>query len=381
MLGMFLVFFLVLSIFILIISTISLKYKNSYKVINHTYVIKIESKTPDGSGVSNIIIGDTEFLTPHITYKMAGTYDIKAKEWGREYLFDHWTFSGGINVDDIFNIVTKMTVIGDGILKAVYVPIEIQVNVSPHHGILCVGENCSIEVSVNSDTNQTHVYVRPILIAPNGSKVSTFPYTPVLISRDTTTFYWPEKGVRGWDAVGAATRPGPYSIFIHVSAGDDINKPNFGSIIVKEFLLEFMVDIGKSYLELIGADASWERGNYTKKVDIIWDYVEVYNGGSSLNKLKLGNSTIVWFKARYGYYSTYFENSAGTLYVNDSACIWSPTRYRWEHNVSSDKPGILTFKVSNIINIQNEANMWYDNIGVIEVEWVMNERTPKHEHN
>ena len=70
-----------------------------------------------------------EFQTPHTMYKAAGNYLIQTKEWGREYLFDHWAFSGDIDVADPLNLVTNITLKGEGILKAIFVPIKVKVNI------------------------------------------------------------------------------------------------------------------------------------------------------------------------------------------------------------------------------------------------------------
>ena len=87
-------------------------------------------------------------------------------------------------------------------------------------------------------------------------------------------------------------------------------------------------------------------------LQIIWDMVDIYEGGVTPSPAIVGRNCTLWFKARYSYDHREFNYSTGMLYVNGSACIWSITRDRWEFNVSSTTTGNSTYQISDITDTE-----------------------------
>ena len=84
---------------------------------------------------------------------------------------------------------------------------------------------------------------------------------------------------------------------------------------------------------------------------IIWDMVEVYDGGASPERVgSLVNST-VWFKARYSYDFSSLNESTGQISVNSSEMTWSESGDRWELNVSCRKAGNVTYVVTDVSEV------------------------------
>ena len=106
---------------------------------------------------------------------------------------------------------------------------------------------------------------------------------------------------------------------------------------------------------------------------IIWDRVEVIEGGASPERVgPLVNST-VWFKARYSYDSTVVDDDAGQLSVNGTSCVWSEAGERWEMNVSRREAGNVTYVVSDVSEVAYGLSGFTDIAGPVSVfftgEW------------
>jgi len=106
---------------------------------------------------------------------------------------------------------------------------------------------------------------------------------------------------------------------------------------------------------------------------IIWDRVEVIDGGASPERVgPLENST-VWFKARYSYDSTVVDDAAGQLSVNGTSCVWSEAGERWEMIVSRREAGNVTYVVSDVSEVAYGLSGFTDIAGPVSVfftgEW------------
>ena len=106
---------------------------------------------------------------------------------------------------------------------------------------------------------------------------------------------------------------------------------------------------------------------------IIWDHVEVYEGGAYPERVNpLVNST-VWFRARYSYDSTVLDGDAGQLSVNGTSCAWSEKGNRWEMNVSRREAGNLTYVVTDVSEAAYGLSGFTDAAGPVTVyftgEW------------
>jgi len=81
---------------------------------------------------------------------------------------------------------------------------------------------------------------------------------------------------------------------------------------------------------------------------IIWDRIKIIDGGVAAALSNVGSPQTIWFKAVYEYDGVTFDPSKGTLYINGSEMLWSPTRGRWEYNYTSEMPATLSFKISSV---------------------------------
>ena len=84
---------------------------------------------------------------------------------------------------------------------------------------------------------------------------------------------------------------------------------------------------------------------------IIWDQIEVYDGGASPEVIEWGSNSTVWFKARYDHDDSQFNVSTGKLDVNGSACSWSTADSRWEITTKESELGNYTYSVSGITDL------------------------------
>jgi hypothetical protein len=80
---------------------------------------------------------------------------------------------------------------------------------------------------------------------------------------------------------------------------------------------------------------------------IIWNRIKITSGGLTQDSTTTGQTVTVWFRAVYEFDNSAFNNTAGVLYVNDSALTWSTTNNRWEYNFNPTKAGTDTFLVTS----------------------------------
>jgi hypothetical protein len=101
----------------------------------------------------------------------------------------------------------------------------------------------------------------------------------------------------------------------------------------------------------------------TKKISVIWDRIQIVDGGTTKTTLTIGETAIVWFKAQYEYDGAVFTGANGTLYVNGTALTWSKTNSRWEYQYTAKKPGTAAFAISGVSDISQGLTAINDEVG------------------
>lgn len=102
---------------------------------------------------------------------------------------------------------------------------------------------------------------------------------------------------------------------------------------------------------------------------IIWDNVKIIEGGATHTSTNITQIETVWFKAQYEFDGEEFGGSKGTLYVNNSAMIWSSDNNRWESNYTFFTPAAMTFQISYIIDSLYNLTVINDTIGPQLITW------------
>ena len=102
---------------------------------------------------------------------------------------------------------------------------------------------------------------------------------------------------------------------------------------------------------------------------IIWDRVQIVEGGVSSALTNISHTETVWFRAVYEYDNVTFDDSKGTLYVNGTAMAWSSSNNRWEKSFSFDTPGLRTFKISGVSDTQYSLTSINDEAGAQSITW------------
>jgi hypothetical protein len=97
---------------------------------------------------------------------------------------------------------------------------------------------------------------------------------------------------------------------------------------------------------------------------IIWDEIIIVDGGFTNESILLGETVTVWFKALYEYDSVIFDDIRGTLYVNDSAMVWSTTNNRWEYYYAAITLGSKAFKITGFSDSRYNLTAINDQAGV-----------------
>ena len=81
---------------------------------------------------------------------------------------------------------------------------------------------------------------------------------------------------------------------------------------------------------------------------IVWDQIEISEGGVTKQSPTLGETTVVWFKALYEYDDQVFNDARGILYINGSQATWSTTNNRWEYSLVATTIGTTSYTVSGV---------------------------------
>jgi hypothetical protein len=100
---------------------------------------------------------------------------------------------------------------------------------------------------------------------------------------------------------------------------------------------------------------------------IIWDQIQIVDGGITKESALLGETVTIWFKALYEYDNGVFKDTNGVLAVNGSAMSWSIANNRWEHNYSATTIGTKAFRISGVSDHSYNLTVINDTIGAQSV--------------
>jgi len=104
-------------------------------------------------------------------FKEAGQFEVVTSGFGvigdYRYGFDHWETSGSINVLDIYNPDTVMTISGDGTLTAVGKKWDFSLDVSPDSQTVTAGDTAYYSFTVTGTSIPSHGQVT-ISLTPSG---------------------------------------------------------------------------------------------------------------------------------------------------------------------------------------------------------------------
>ncbi|MCW4047992.1 MAG: DUF2341 domain-containing protein [Candidatus Bathyarchaeota archaeon] len=96
---------------------------------------------------------------------------------------------------------------------------------------------------------------------------------------------------------------------------------------------------------------------------IVWDQIKITDGGITKNPITLGETTTIWFKAKYEYDNATFDGTHGILYLNTLPMSWSTINNRWEYYYKANITGGVTFSVSNVLDISYNLTAMNDSVG------------------
>ncbi len=112
---------------------------------------------------------------------------------------------------------------------------------------------------------------------------------------------------------------------------------------------------------------------------IIWDRINITNSINKIKKVQTGSFQKVWINAEYEFGSEIFDNSSGTLFLNEEPMVWSSQNSRWELNVTTDSIGLKIYNITSVsekffdltsINDQNQQiDIIWDKIAVNQIEF------------
>jgi len=88
----------------------------------------------------------------------------------------------------------------------------------------------------------------------------------------------------------------------------------------------------------------------SKSATVIWDRIQIINGGITKESVMLGETLTIWFQATYEYDNVIFDNANGVLYANNSQMSWSAVNNRWEYYYTSTTLGTKTFVISGVLD-------------------------------
>ena len=112
-------------------------------------------------------------------------------------------------------------------------------------------------------------------------------------------------------------------------------------------------------------------------VEIVFDQVEIYEGGISNALTLLGDSETVWFKAQYEYDSELFSDDYGKLWINGDQASWNNEDERWEITIVQDQDTSIDFEVTKIEENRFDLSNINRNAPIQTIEWQSPEPEPE----
>lgn len=109
------------------------------------------------------------------------------------------------------------------------------------------------------------------------------------------------------------------------------------------------------------------KSNYPR---IVFDRVKVVEGGVSKELPRVGETVTLWVKLVYEYDGREFNGSTGMVYLNGSPMSWSLANRRWEYNYTADRPGVMRFVVSKVLDRLYGLTAVNNTVGSLSITWV-----------
>ena len=108
--------------------------------------------------------------------------------------------------------------------------------------------------------------------------------------------------------------------------------------------------IGKDTWTVTGVNCSGvtEYIQTAPSPSVIWDRIEITQGGVAKNPAFLGENVTVWFKAIFDYDRQVFSQSSGLLYANGTQMVWSMLENQWEYTCTPTTLDPQTIVVSHV---------------------------------
>jgi len=107
--------------------------------------------------------------------------------------------------------------------------------------------------------------------------------------------------------------------------------------------------VGSYVYQLTFVDNTWGLTDITGTTSqtIIWDRIQICEGGVTDSRCDVGSIVYVWFKARYEYDQAVFDSN-NALYINGSLASWDGLR--WVKAFSSSNVSKLVFAVTSVVD-------------------------------
>jgi len=103
---------------------------------------------------------------------------------------------------------------------------------------------------------------------------------------------------------------------------------------------------------------------------IVRDRIKIVKGGASSAKSNVNKIETVWFQAAYDYDSEIFDESKGSLYVNNESMTWSSKNNRWEKEFTVENPQKVQYRITNVQDEMFGLTLISDEVGPVAIEWV-----------
>ncbi|MFZ7136978.1 MAG: hypothetical protein ACOWW1_00950 [archaeon] len=113
-------------------------------------------------------------------------------------------------------------------------------------------------------------------------------------------------------------------------------------------------EVAKTAVTITGVEYAGST-DYAKAVndpEIIWDQLEITGAIAFDDSVPVNSVQTIWLTADYAYVSTVFDDTTGTIFVNDDPMVWSSQNSRWELNVTSDTVGSVLYNVTSFVDEQ-----------------------------
>ncbi|MFQ6085056.1 MAG: hypothetical protein ACE5OY_02135 [Candidatus Bathyarchaeia archaeon] len=103
----------------------------------------------------------------------------------------------------------------------------------------------------------------------------------------------------------------------------------------------------------------------TNEVSVIFDRVEVYEGGTEDDRVDAGREATYWFRLRYSY--DHESVTDGEVSLNEGQATYDPSDRRWEYRLSYDGIGRIERWVTSVSRNRYGITAFSDSVGPLSV--------------